>query len=58
MEIMGMPVTIDALKSMMKIAAGFPIKRVFSMIGSKIPKETILALNKKLNKIKKPKSKS
>lgn len=58
MEIMGMPVTMDSLKSMMKIAAGFPIKRVFSMIGSKIPKETILALNKKLNKIKKPKSKS
>ena len=58
MEIMGMPVTMNSLKSMMKIAAGFPIKRVFSMIGSKIPKETILALNKKLNKIRKPKSKS
>lgn len=58
MEIMGMPVTIGSLKSMMKIAAGFPIKRLISMIGSKIPKETILALNKKLNKIRKPKSKS
>ena len=58
MEIMGMPVTIGSLKSMMKIAAGFPIKRLISMIGLKIPKETILALNKKLNKIRKPKSKS
>lgn len=57
LEIMGMPVTIDALKSMVKMAAGFPIKRVCSMIGGKIPKDDILALNKKLNKIKKPQNK-
>ena len=57
LEIMGMPVTMDALKSMAKMAAGFPIKRVCSMIGGKIPKDDILALNKKLNKIKKPQNK-
>ncbi len=41
-------------KTMLDIAMGYSLKRAFPMIGAKFTKEEILAINKKLNKIKKP----
>ncbi len=42
-------------KQMIDMAKGFSLKRVFSMIGNLFSKEQIIAFNKKLNKVKKPK---
>ncbi len=54
----GMSVSGFALnRTMLDMAKGFTVKRVFSMLGGKFQKEEILALNQKLNKIKKPKAK-
>lgn len=53
-EVMGMPLSFEALGTVWGMAKGFPVKRVFMMLGGgKIAKEDILALNRKLNKIKK-----
>ena len=53
----GMSVSGFALnRTMIDMAKGFTVKRVFSMLGGKFQKEEILALNRKLNKIKKPKA--
>ncbi len=42
-------------KTILELGKGFSIKRVFMMLGGgKITKEQILAINKSLNKIKKP----
>ncbi|MDY2913955.1 MAG: glycoside hydrolase family 2 TIM barrel-domain containing protein [Candidatus Enteromonas sp.] len=57
-EIMGMPLNRKAIKPIMKMAMGFPMKRIFSMIGKSVPKELILATNAKLIRIKKPKKKA
>lgn len=40
-------------KTMLDMAKGFTVKRALTMMGGKIPKEDILALNKRLNKVKK-----
>lgn len=40
-------------KSMIRLAMGFPLKRALSVSGAKLPKEELLALNRKLNKIRK-----
>ncbi len=40
-------------KTMIQMAKGFSLKRALSMLGGGFKKEEILALNKKLNKIKK-----
>lgn len=54
MEVMGMPLNREMVKTAMAMAKGFPVKRVFMMIGGgKVPKEDILELNRKLNKIRK-----
>lgn len=45
--------TLDS--TMMEIAKGFTIKRIFMMLGGKFTKEQILGINKSLNRIKKPK---
>lgn len=42
-------------KSMLEMAKGFTIKRVFMMLGGKFTKEQILEINAMLNKIKKKK---
>lgn len=57
-EIMGMPLNGKSMKPMIKMAMGFPLKRVVSMIGKSIPKEFVLATNRKLIRIKKPKQKA
>lgn len=44
-------------KTMVELGKGFPIKRVFMMLGGNFKKEDILKLNAFLNKIKKPKQK-
>ncbi|MCC8072804.1 MAG: glycoside hydrolase family 2 protein [Clostridiales bacterium] len=44
-------------KTMIDMAKGFSIKRVFMMIGGSFTKEQILEVNAMLNKIKKPKKK-
>ena len=48
---------------MMKMMNGFTVKRILSMLGTagvdvKLTKEDMLAINAKLNKIKKPKEKA
>ena len=48
---------------MMKMMNGFTVKRILSMLGTagvdvKLTKEDMLAINAKLNKIKKPKQKA
>ena len=53
----GFKVTPQMLKNVYKMAKGFTIKRVFSMLGGSFTKEQILELNAKLNKIKAPKKK-
>lgn len=40
-------------KSMIRLAMGFTVKRALSISGAKLPKEEILKLNRKLNKIRK-----
>ena len=50
MSISGMKIN----KSMLVLAKGFALKRIFMMIGNKFTKEMILDINKELNKIKKP----
>lgn len=40
-------------KTMIDLAKGFTVKRIFMMLGGKFTKEQILEINKKLNKIKK-----
>lgn len=40
-------------KTMVEMAKGFSLKRALSMLGGKFTKEQMLAINKKLNKIKK-----
>lgn len=42
-------------KTMIELAKGFTVKRVFMMLGGRFTKEQILEVNRKLNKIKKPK---
>ena len=42
-------------KSLIDMAKTFSVKRAFMLLGSKIPKELILDVNRGLNKIKKPK---
>lgn len=42
-------------KTMIELAKGFTVKRVFMMLGGRFTKEQILGVNRKLNKIKKPK---
>ena len=42
-------------KSMMQVAMGFTVKRGINMMGGLFTKEDILALNAKLNRIRKPK---
>ena len=42
-------------KTMIELAKGFTVKRVFMMLGVRFTKEQILEVNRKLNKIKKPK---
>ena len=51
----GFKVTPSMLKNVYKMAKGFTIKRVFSMLGGSFTKEQILELNAKLNKVKAPK---
>ncbi len=53
----GFKVTPQMLKNVYKMAKGFTIKRVFSMLGGSFTKEQILELNAKLNKVKAPKKK-
>lgn len=40
-------------KTMLDLAKGFTVKRIFMMLGGKFTKEQILEINRKLNKIKK-----
>lgn len=40
-------------KTMLQIAMGFSLKRIFSMADIRLPKKQLLDINKKLNKIKK-----
>ncbi len=51
----GFKVTPAMLKNVYKMAKGFTIKRVFSMLGGSFTKEQILEINAKLNKVKAPK---
>ena len=54
MDVMGMPLNAQSIQTLWGMAKGFPVKRVFMMLGGgKVPKENILALNKKLNRVKK-----
>lgn len=41
-------------KTMIELAKGFTVKRVFMMLGGKFTKEQILEINAALNKVKKP----
>ena len=43
-------------KAMIDMAKGFTVKRGLSMLGNKFTKEQILAINKRLNKVKKKSS--
>ena len=49
-EVMGFSIN----KTMIELAKGFSVKRVFMMIGGQFTKEDILNINKLLNKVKKP----
>ena len=54
MDVMGMPLNAQSIQTVWGMAKGFPVKRVFMMLGGgKVSKENILALNKKLNRVKK-----
>ncbi|MBR5496393.1 MAG: glycoside hydrolase family 2 protein [Clostridia bacterium] len=54
-EVAGFKLNAGMIKNVYGLAAGFTVKRVFSMLGGKFTKDQILEINTMLNKVKKPK---
>ena len=55
LEVAGFQLNLSMIKNVYGLAAGFTVKRVFSMLGGKFTKDQILEINTMLNKVKKPK---